>query len=83
MVKAKRKNSIPKTPKFSRWHAVPLKSSFMVSAMLGILISAYWVYPQNFNWGVTFMLVFGAMFIAALISMTKAPILEDPKRYLK
>ena len=63
--------------KINRWHAVPLKGSFMVTAILGILISAYWVYPQSFNYGLTFMLVFGAMFIAALVSMTKAPVIEE------
>ncbi len=58
-----------------KWHAVPLKSSFMLTAILGFFISAYWVYPQSFNYGVSFMLVFTAMFVASLISMDKAPII--------
>ncbi|HLC91231.1 MAG TPA: hypothetical protein VJI15_05700 [Candidatus Nanoarchaeia archaeon] len=57
------------------WHAVPLKSSFMLTAMLGFLISAYWVYPQSIRYGFSFMIVFAAMFIASLISMSKAPIM--------
>lgn len=57
-----------------RWHAAPLKGSFMVTAILGFLISAYWVYPQSFNFGVAFMLIFAAMFVASLVSMTKAPV---------
>lgn len=56
-----------------RWHAVPLKSSFMVSAMLGFFISLYYVYDQSPTYGFTFMVIFLAMFIASLISMTKAP----------
>lgn len=60
----------------SRWHAAPLKGSFMVTAILGFLISAYWVYPQSISYGVAFMLVFVAMFVASLISMTKAPVVE-------
>lgn len=64
------------TKKLSRWHAVPLKGSFMITAILGFLISAYWVYPQSFNYGITFMIIFGLMFIASLISMTKAPVEE-------
>ena len=59
--------------KTEKWRAVPLKSSFMLTAMLGFLISAYWVFPQSFNFGITFMIVFALMFIASLISMTRAP----------
>jgi len=65
-----------KYKKPSRWHAAPLKSTFMLSAMMGFLISAYWVYPQNVNYGVAFMFVFAAMFVASLISMGKAPVTE-------
>ena len=61
--------------KVSKWRAAPLKGSFMITAMLGFLISAYWVYPQSFNYGVTFMVVFAIMFIASLVSMTKSPII--------
>jgi hypothetical protein len=56
------------------WHAVPLKSSFMFTAILGFFVSAYWVFPQSYNFGIAFMLIFVMMFIASLISMTKAPI---------
>lgn len=61
---------------FSRWHAAPLKGSFMLTAILGILISAFWVYPQSFNYGITFMIIFAIMFIASLVSMTKGPPVE-------
>mgnify|MGYP003997598365 FL=1 len=60
-----------------KWHAVPLKGSFMASAMLGFFISAYYVYPKTFNFGVTFMFIFALMFIAALVSMTKAPEINE------
>jgi len=69
----KRKISLKKN--YPKWHAAPLKGSFMVTAMLGFLISAYWVYPQSFNYGVTFMILFTIMFVASLISMTKSPII--------
>jgi len=62
---------------FSRWHAAPLKGSFMASAMLGFFISAYYVYPKTYNFGIAFMIIFGLMFIAALISMTKAPVVNE------
>jgi len=51
----------------------PLNSSFMVSSMLGILISLVWVYPNAPSWGAAFTLVFSIMFISSLISMTFAP----------
>tara|TARA_Y100000034_G_C6869981_1_gene397013 strand:+ start:185 stop:382 length:198 start_codon:yes stop_codon:yes gene_type:complete len=59
-----------------RWsfQFVPLKASFMAMAIFGILITAYIVRPMNQNYAIALMLVFFAMFIASLISMTKAPI---------
>jgi len=71
--KSKRRGS---TKRIKRWRAVPLNSSFMATAMLGFLISGYWVFPQSKNYGLAFMFVFGAMFVASLISMTKASIIE-------
>ena len=61
---------------FREWHAAPLKGSFMATAILGFLVSAYWVLPRSPNFGITFMVVFGMMFIASLISMTKGPIVD-------
>jgi hypothetical protein len=61
--------------KVQKWHAVPLKSSFMATAMLGFFISAYYVYPQSINYGSAFMFVFVAMFVAALVSMS-APVVK-------
>lgn len=60
----------------SRWQAAPLKGSFMITAILGFLISAYYVYPQSTNFGLAFMIVFAVMFVASLVSMTKAPVVE-------
>ena len=54
----------------------PLSSSFMLTAMLGFLISAFYVYPQSSSWGFTFMTVFFLMFVAAMISLTYAPDLD-------
>ncbi|PIZ50892.1 hypothetical protein COY27_05410 [Candidatus Woesearchaeota archaeon CG_4_10_14_0_2_um_filter_33_13] len=71
----KRPISTAKVP--NKWHAVPLKGSFMVTAILGFLISAYWVYPQSLNYGITFMIIFALMFIASFISLTKAPVVSE------
>ena len=70
-------NRIKKKKQAMKWHAVPLKGSFMVLSIVGFFFSAYLVYPSNFNYGVAFMLVFTTMFIASLVSMTKAPIIEQ------
>lgn len=64
---AKKKND-------GNWHAVPLSASFMVTAILGFVISVFWVYPQSTKFGFSFALVFVLMFIASMISMTKAPV---------
>ena len=55
-----------------KWHAVPLKGSFMAMSIIGFLITAYLV--DDITYKTTFMIVFIAMFIASMISMTKAPI---------
>ena len=60
-----------------RWQAAPLKGSFMITAILGLFISIYWVTPQSTPYGFSFSIVFIAMFIASLISMTKAPIVNE------
>ncbi len=51
----------------------PLSGSFMLTSMLGFAISWVWVYPQSISFGIAFLIVFGAMFIASIISMTHAP----------
>jgi len=67
--KARRKSSTRKAP--PKWHAVPLKGSFMVLSIMGFLITAYLVPPGDYK--IAFMIVFIAMFVASMISMTKAP----------
>lgn len=71
------KRSSPKIKPARRWQAAPLKGSFMVTAILGFLISAYWVYPKSPRYGIAFMIVFGAMFVASIISMSKAPVINE------
>lgn len=54
----------------------PLPGSFMLASMLGFAISLVWVWPASKAFGFTFMLVFTAMFVASIISLSKAPV-ED------
>lgn len=67
--KARRRSSMKKAP--PKWHAVPLKGSFMVLSIMGFLITAYLVDDPTYKFA--FMMVFIAMFLASLVSMTKAP----------
>ncbi len=69
---------IPKK-KVSHWQAVPLKSSFMVTAILGLLLSYYYVYPVSADFGLACMIIFTMMFAAALVSTAKAPIMAIQK----
>jgi hypothetical protein len=58
------------------WKVAPLKSSFMLAAMLGFMITTvYTAYGRiSADWGFAFGFVFAIMFISSLISMTYAPI---------
>jgi hypothetical protein len=58
------------------WKPAPLPSSFMLTAVFGFVISAFWVLPQDETWGVTFLIFFTSMFVASAISMAHAPIDE-------
>ena len=51
----------------------PLSSGFMLTSIVGILISAFYVLPQSYSWGVTFLLFFAIMLVSSLISMTYSP----------
>ncbi len=61
-----------KKPEIGKWHASPLKGSFMVTSIVGLLVTAYMI--KSLNIRISLLLVFGAMFVASIISMTKAPI---------
>ena len=51
----------------------PLSGGYMITSIVGFLISAFYILPNSQKWGFTFVLFFTLMFIAALISMTYAP----------
>ncbi len=51
----------------------PLSGGYMLTSIVGFLISAFYILPNSQKWGFTFVLFFTLMFIAALISMTYAP----------
>ncbi len=51
----------------------PLKGSFMIASILGILISFFYILPRNDTWGFLLCSLFVIMFIASIISMTYGP----------
>jgi len=59
---------------FSKYHVVPLKSSFMLISIFGILITVYLLYPLNSKLGIASLLTFVLMMVASLVSMAEAPI---------
>ncbi len=55
------------------YNVAPLKGGYMITSILGFLISVYYVYDVSNRWGFTFALFFMLMFIASMISMTYGP----------
>ncbi|MFH0867994.1 MAG: hypothetical protein V1831_01660 [Candidatus Woesearchaeota archaeon] len=54
-------------------NVAPLTGGFMITSMLGFIISVIYVFPRNYSWGFTFALFFFLMFVASMISMTYGP----------
>jgi hypothetical protein len=55
----------------------PLSSGFMLTSIMGAILSVFVIIPLNLAWGFTFTLVFIIMFIASMISMTQAPVGDE------
>jgi len=55
------------------FNIAPLSGGYMLTSIVGILISAFYILPNYRTWGFTFVLFFTLMLIASLISMTYAP----------
>ena len=55
------------------FNVAPLSGAFMITSIVGFLISAFYIMPNSNKWGFTFVLFFTLMFIAAMISMTYSP----------
>ena len=51
----------------------PLSGGYMLTSIVGFLVSAFYILPNSRKWGFTFVLFFTLMFIASMISMTYAP----------
>lgn len=51
----------------------PLSGAFMITSIVGFIISAFYIMPNSRKWGFTFVLFFTLMLVASMISMTYAP----------
>jgi formate hydrogenlyase subunit 3/multisubunit Na+/H+ antiporter MnhD subunit len=56
------------------YRVVPLSAGFMLTSIVGALISAIYVTRYSASFGFAFFLFFVLMFVASIISMTLAPI---------
>ncbi len=54
-------------------NVAPLTGGYMITSIVGFIISAIYVFPRSNPWGFTFTIFFGLMFIASMISMTYGP----------
>ena len=54
-------------------NVAPLKGGYMITSIVGFIISAIYVFPRNNTWGLTFAIFFMLMFVASMISMTYGP----------
>ena len=57
----------------------PLSGGFMLTAIVGLLISILYFGKFGPSWGTTLLIFFAVMFIAALRSMTYGPSIEELK----
>jgi len=54
-------------------NVAPLTGGYMITSMVGFFISAVYVFPRSYKWGVAFSIFFALMFVASMISMTYGP----------
>ncbi len=58
-----------------RFKAAPLDSAFMATSIIGFFVSIWFVMRfLSFSWGFAFATLFVLMFLASLISMTRADV---------
>jgi hypothetical protein len=58
--------------------AAPLPHEWMITSIIGFFVSLLLIYPSiSVKWGTAFMVFFILMFIATMVSMTKAT--TDPE----
>jgi hypothetical protein len=54
-----------------------LSAGFMLTSIVGFFVSVFLVWNISMSWGFTFALFFAMMFVASIISMTKADFTDE------
>ena len=62
------------------YKVAPLPGTFLLTAIVGGIISGTYIYDFDKTWGFTLVLFFVLMFIASIISLTYAPTPEHIKK---
>ena len=52
--------------------AAPTSTSFLVAALVGLILSVFWIPQYSISWAYAFGFLFLLMIISAFVSMTKA-----------
>ena len=62
------------------YNVTPLSGTFLLTAIVGGVISGTYIYSYDKTWGFTLALFFFLMFVASMISLTYAESPEDIKK---
>ena len=54
-------------------NVAPLSGGYMLTSLVGIIVSGFWVYNMSKPWGATFLIFFMMMLVASIVSMTYYP----------
>ena len=57
--------------------AAPLSSGFMLASIIGFIVSLLYIWGLSPSFGFAFAAIFAVMFVASIVSMTKAPIEDE------
>ncbi len=55
----------------------PLNSAFLVTSIIGFLISVFYLPQYSQTWAFTFGFIFITMFVASMISMVRGPVKQQ------
>ncbi|MEM3126455.1 MAG: hypothetical protein QW331_00080 [Candidatus Woesearchaeota archaeon] len=65
-----------KTKKPRKFRFVPLKGTVMATSIIGLMFTIFYWDKLGIDWGTAFFVVFLAIFIATLLAVHKAPLME-------
>jgi len=57
----------------NKFSITPLPAGFLLTALVGLMLSVIWIYPQSQSWGLGIGIIFAIMLVSSLISMTYGP----------